>query len=463
MGRIGKLLSQRYQARMPRMAARVTQRPVDANGRGLGYVICEVAGVSGVHVQVNPDTIYYPGDSVLVEQRGTPALATYTVLGWQGGPRPQSGMLEITTATCIGGTTYEPGDLLWGNPYAAHFHMDYSTGQINLKTADTLTGRIDAGLGMFMAGNPSGLHGEFTASGISFMNSGSLLSAWDATGRTIYGVEVLGRPHGPGIQQREYTDVDTGETRYAWQVLGLNGVPGISFITGDETDPDDYKFYVGPIGASNRLVYENGDLELTGGVNAVSGTLYTLAISGMLSMEADGVLSWDSNGARLSNDGINFDAAEKASRSIVWTDTDSNTVGMVAWPHAILGNYFRIENTALSATDSQTEIITNGTQTAVVALTANSDLAGSNAWLTVSGGAGGAFVELSADYVVSYAPIDVSGQKITTLGDATAATDALNRQTGDSRYPLKSDGWSGSFASGSNVLTVASGIITGIA
>lgn len=271
MSKINQILSRRFQARMPRLAARVTQRPVDAVGRGLGYLICEVGGVGGVRVFVNPDAVYYPGDAILVEQRGTPALASYTVVGWESGPRPDAGNLEITTDVAIGDNLFQAGDLVWGNPYAAHFHMDYSAGQINLKVGSTVTGRIDAGLGLFQAGNPEGLHGNFSASGIEFKNATTLLSGWDAVGRTIYGIETLGRPHGPGIQQREYIDEITGETRYAWQVLGLNGVPGISFITGTESEPEDYKFYAGPTGASNRLVYENGNLTLTGALVWANG------------------------------------------------------------------------------------------------------------------------------------------------------------------------------------------------
>lgn len=332
MSKINALLKQRFQARMHKLSARVTQRPVDDVGRGIGYLICEVGGVGGVKVMVPPDAVYYPGDSVLVEQRGTPALAFYTVLGWETGARPTAGMIEFTGDTTVGNTTYPAGDLLWGNPYAAHFHMDYDAGQINLKSRDTLTGRVDAATGTFMAGNPTGLHGEFSASGIEFKNATTVLSGWDAVGRTIFGAETLGRPHGPGIQQREIIDPDTGETRYVWQILGLNGVPGVSFITGDDDDPDDYKFYMGPLGASNRLVYENGTLSITGHIESKTGDLGDLTISGNVTVKDTGQITLPgAGGLALTSDGIFFDGSE------------------LAYSHKIALNWERSDNTVDTA------------------------------------------------------------------------------------------------------------------
>lgn len=452
MSKINALLKQRFQARMNKLSARVTQRPVDDVGRGVGYLICEVGGVGGVKVMVPPDSVYYPGDSILVEQRGTPALAFYTVLGWETGARPTAGMIEFTGDTTVGNTTYPAGDLLWGNPYAAHFHMDYGAGQINLKSGDTLTGRVDAATGTFMAGNPTGLHGEFSASGIEFKNDTTVLSGWDAVGRTIFGVETLGRPHGPGIQQREIIDPDTGETRYVWQILGLNGVPGISFITGDESDPDDYRFYMGPLGASNRLIYENGDLDITGTLTWAMGK---------------GVA--DSTGIEHTENATNFwyvkptsecflrvTACDAATETAILGQTDvgigvyglSNTgrglLGVSTGGTGVEGNG-GVNGTGIKGIVSGASSIgVYGNTFGGIAIHADVTLAGTA--LKISGGI-----------------VDGGGQRYTALADATAATDALNRQTGDARYPLRSDGWSGSFASGSNVLTVASGIITGIA
>jgi len=171
MSKINALLKQRFQARMNKLSARVTQRPVDDVGRGVGYLICEVGGVGGVKVMVPPDSVYYPGDSILVEQRGTPALAFYTVLGWETGARPTAGMIEFTGDTTVGNTTYPAGDLLWGNPYAAHFHMDYDAGTIDLRYGSEIKGQINAASGLFIAGDPTDFHGEFSGTDITFRNA----------------------------------------------------------------------------------------------------------------------------------------------------------------------------------------------------------------------------------------------------------------------------------------------------
>lgn len=281
-------LDNRYQNRMPRLAARVTSRPQDSTGRGLGYVVATIANQAGVHVAVGPDDAYYPGDSVLVEQRGGAAAASYVALGWQSGTRPNSGDIEITADTTIGGTGYSAGDRIWGNPFAAHFYLDYDEGQLWLKSNSQVTGCIDAAQGLFIAGDPGALHGQFGATGIEFRNGSTVLSGWDATGRSIYGVETLGRPLGPGIQQKEVVDPDTGETRYVWQVLGLNGVPGVAFVTGTESDPDNYKFYIGPTGAAQRLSYENGALTVTGTISAA-----------LLTANAGSIAGWDISADQL--------------------------------------------------------------------------------------------------------------------------------------------------------------------
>ncbi len=67
--------------------------------------------------------------------------------------------------------------------------------------------------------------------------------------------------------------------------------------------------------------------------------------------------------------------------------------------------------------------------------------------------------------VLELAPLTISAKlrRITNLGDATADTDALNRQTADARYPLKSAGWSGTFRTDEiSTITVTDGQITGV-
>ena len=59
--------------------------------------------------------------------------------------------------------------------------------------------------------------------------------------------------------------------------------------------------------------------------------------------------------------------------------------------------------------------------------------------------------------------IYVNLKRITGVGDATADTDALNRQSGDGRYVKQADGWSGSFTNGDgDTVTVVDGQIIGV-
>lgn len=62
------------------------------------------------------------------------------------------------------------------------------------------------------------------------------------------------------------------------------------------------------------------------------------------------------------------------------------------------------------------------------------------------------------------AGLNLKMRRMTNLADATADTDALNRQSADARYPLRTAGWSGTFRTDEIcTVTVTDGQITGIA
>lgn len=362
MSRIAQILDRRYQGQMPRLAARVTSRPVDAAGHGLGYVVATVGTQTGVRVAVGAEDVYYPGDTVLIEQRGGAAAASYVALGYQGGARPDSGDYEITADTTIGNESYAAGDRLWGNPFGAHFHLDYAAGQLWLKSGSTPTGCIDAAQGLYVAGNPASVHAEFGATGIEFKSGSTVLSGWDAVGRSIYGVETLGRPHGPGIQQREVVDPDTGETYYVWQVLGLNGVPGVMFRTGTETSPDDYRLTIGPPGAAQSLTYANGALALTGTITAAAGNIGGWTIeadrikSGRAYLQAAGALNLYGGSA---GKWVLLDASQATYPVAVGNATASSAPFRVDWN----GNAYITGLKALSGSNSVTGFVIDVEQT----------------------------------------------------------------------------------------------------
>lgn len=277
MSKVSQLLNRKYQSKIKRLHGVVQSQPRDAAGKSLGYVLCEIAGNSSVPVSIGPNDVYYQGDSIAVETTGTPSAANFRSAGLTSYNRPDSGALEFSTTTTIGNQKYEPGDMVWGNPFESHFWFSITEGAIFMRVGGQTNGVI-RGNGTIDLGDPNHVHMHLFDTGIEWKAGDTILSAIDAEGRSIYGFERLGRPHGPCIEWRETTD-DNAEKRFTFQGLGMNGVPWFSFISGTDTTPDDYRFYIGPVGATHRLVYENGNLTLTGQIEATSGEIGGWTIS----------------------------------------------------------------------------------------------------------------------------------------------------------------------------------------
>lgn len=262
MGQISDILNTRYQAKTRTLSAVVQSVPRNSDGKQLGYITAKVAGQSGVKVYVGPNDVYYPGDYVTVEQKGKTAAANYFVSSLHAASRPKSGVFEFSDTTSIGEQEFDIGDLLFGDPTAANWWFDYDKGVMYLRTGGVINGSINSE-GYVDLGNPNGAYLHLANNTIEFRNGDTVLSGIDAEGRTIYGIERWGRPHGPGIETREFLD-DTGETRYIWSILGSDGRVGVSFVTGNTTNPDDYKFYLGPEGSEQRFLYDGGEITYAG-------------------------------------------------------------------------------------------------------------------------------------------------------------------------------------------------------
>lgn len=327
-----QLLDQRYQPRAARLAARITQRPVDSTGKGLGYVIAEVGGQTGVRVANPANVPYYPGDYVLVEQRGSAASASYVIVDFESGPRPDSGQIEFTSDTTIGNESYGAGDLLWGNPFQAHFHMDYSEGHINLKSGSTYTGRIDAGTGTFIAGNPSGTRGVFSASGIIFrdatteyagLTSGQFwVGPSSASQRLVYDqatgtLSITGTINAIGgsinlygstggrLSIGEIQNIVSGQLQgtgiYAFRLYDANGVPQISFTTGDTSGPT---MRIGAANAKQYLQWQAGQLQVKGNIYATGGEFANFDIYADSIISKNGKITIQANATSTLNEGI---------------------------------------------------------------------------------------------------------------------------------------------------------------
>ena len=211
---IGELLRKNFESHRPTLSAVITQVPVNNQGKSLGYVVATVAGYGGERVRVGPSDVYYPGDHMVVEQVGPAGMASYRALGLTAGVRPTSGLYEFTGDTSVtdDDTNYHAGDLVWGSLGGPNFFMDYLGGVIWMRVGETINGAIKS-TGELILGNPEGVHVQHSATAIDFMNGNTVLSSWDDSGRTIYGVETIGRPLGPGIRMREIEDPVTGDVR----------------------------------------------------------------------------------------------------------------------------------------------------------------------------------------------------------------------------------------------------------
>ncbi len=297
---IGRALRKIFEMKRPRLPATVASVPTDATGKPLNHVLVTVAGQTSIPAAVLPGMTLYPGDPVTIEGWGGAATTRYSVVGYQAGTRPDSGALEIVEPTTIGNLPVSPGDLVWGNPFEAFFHMDYDRGQIVGRTGAGIGLVLDAA-GRVIVGNPDGLHQLQTATGIEWRNGETVLASLDGESRTIYGFERLGRRHGPAIEWGEVTDEGTGETRFAVRVLGANGVPGIALLSGTDSAPQDFQAIIGPDGA-DQLKYAAGSVDLTGGITATRGkvggwTLSASAITGGNGSMTLGATGWlDANG-----------------------------------------------------------------------------------------------------------------------------------------------------------------------
>lgn len=293
---IRQLINDRLQKRVARLVGSVTTVGLGTDGRNTGWLTVLMADGQTVKARVGPGETYYKGDQVEIENWGTAAAAYYKVGGLYAGNRPASGMIEIPEDVNLGPNSFQPGDLIIGDPYGAHLWYDFSAGLLKLRSATQTNGQL-AAAGYLDLGDPAGLHLHLDADSIDFVNEdGDVVSSWDSTTRTIYGIERFGRPLGPCMELREIVDPD-GTKRYGMRILGTDGVPGFAVLSGTEADPDDWSLMLGSEGDDNRLTWMNGELTLTFGGGKMT----------------------------LDKDGITLDADRDTLNTIVWETTqDAN-------------------------------------------------------------------------------------------------------------------------------------------
>jgi len=212
-GQIKRKLRETYQTRIPTFSGQVTSVGIGADGRSLGYILCNIGG-STLKVYCGPLDNYQPGDWVTVEQRGGAASAGYYAMGFISGVRSSSQILEVPSDTTINGVLYERGDLILGDPGAKFWHYDASQGAWLMQDTTALRGAI---------GNLDGLYGySGTIYGTVFGTaSGSYITIDETNGIRQYG----------GGTQRSWFKQDGsgwlgGSDKIFWDAAGNLSVTG---------------------------------------------------------------------------------------------------------------------------------------------------------------------------------------------------------------------------------------------
>lgn len=349
--RIRELLDAHYEQKRAQLPALVTSAPL-VDGRSTGYVVATVGGVAGVRVNVSADlrSPVTAGDSIWVEGIGTPAATIYRMAERVSGDRPASDVYVFPEGGNTGNGTFAPGDILLGGTTDgwANWWYEYAAGRWRMRYGEIEHGAIgnlaglydyaeDAGavygaaFGLYEAGatwiatdeyngfrimnfdtrtfvvNPEGLarfgrDGEVeividpSTNQIVFTAAGETQMAIDAQGRTIYGLERLGRPLGPCVEWGPIPD-PSGDERLERMGFWVRDATERFFgvWSGNDVDPQDAGLRIGAQGADAYLDFSNGDLDIAARMNILGDS----QITGDLSI-VDGKLTW-ANGLHTAN------------------------------------------------------------------------------------------------------------------------------------------------------------------
>jgi len=335
--KLRRLLYDRLEAKRATRSAVVSSAPTDANGRRQPYVNATINGQTVRVYCESEEHGYRTGDTLLVEETGTPGAAYYRAVTWTAGTRPLSTITEISDATTINDVTFGPGDQIIGNPYGAHWWYDYSAGTFRIRDgAETIgvlgpldneygidaTGLVGAifgkdgpeeinvrisNLGGFeiyrgetrigtwgtdgniVLGNEEGGHIVIdpNAELLEFRHDDESLMGFDAESMSMYGWQRWGLPHGPALEAGIVKDEDADgnpvmdshgeqQTRYVFRGIAKSGVPFFSFMTGTVDNPDEIKVVIGKPGSPAMTI--DGDT-ITYDVTALRDTLDTESIT----------------------------------------------------------------------------------------------------------------------------------------------------------------------------------------
>lgn len=294
--------------------ALVTSAPL-VEGHSAGYVIATVAGQAGVRVSVSPDAQppATPGDTIRVQAYGSPSATSYQMIHRTAGVRADSSRWTFSQDTIVNGETYAAGDQILGSSLAGmpNWYYKFSEGRWYSRVGTTVYGYDDAS-GDRCWGPPTGMNFFYDASESALLiRDGSTETARiDGDTLSLIGFQRLGYVHGPALELGHIDDVDEDgdpvlvggvqQRRYYLRMVGEEGLPIISILSGTQTDPDNAALLISSPGSAQYLKWENGTLSLSGTINASAGTI------GGWRIESNRLESTNGKVALVSDDEANF-------------------------------------------------------------------------------------------------------------------------------------------------------------
>jgi len=264
-----------------------------------------------------------------------------------------------------------------------------------------------------------------TSAEIRFVLNGVTQSAISADTRTIYGIERLGRPLGPNIEWGAIPDASGAESleRFGFWMRNLGGDRFFAILSGTEAQPDSASLRIGTQGSAEYLDFSDGALDIAARLHILGNS----EIVGNLAI-TNGTLTWANSKHTADATGLHLAVPGIAGENITLFDTPATLYANRLLSRVSVAQEMMAGSTLLFET--------RGYDDAIVGGASKIDLTAYGSYTT---DATSVTLQLTAPETGSGTSLYCDAEQATFSGrvlvaNATAATDALNRQTGDGRY-----------------------------